>query len=237
MRSNTTRRFRRRPAAKEATSFKKDNQQEQQFFGDAMHETFFKPVATVQQPAAIQRKCEGCEKEDKKVDRVADKKEDDKKVMKKEDKNEEDKVVQKKEAATSSSGTSAASYINSMNGKGAPLSKSVQLFFGERMGYNFGRVKVHTDKEAADSAKAVNAKAYTVGNHVVFNEGQFNQESDEGKKLMAHELVHVMQQDTGTKVNRKAIDENLPKKKLRRLHFSVGKWFIKIPDIMLIAKA
>ena len=67
------------------------------------------------------------------------------------------------------------------------------------MGYDFSNVKVHTDKEAVESAKAVNAKAYAVGNNVVFNEGQYNDESSEGKKLMAHELTHVLQQGASGK--------------------------------------
>jgi hypothetical protein len=64
------------------------------------------------------------------------------------------------------------------------------------MGYDFSNVKIHTDKEATDSAKGINAKAYTIGNNVVFNEGQYNTESGDGKRLMAHELAHVVQQDS-----------------------------------------
>ena len=63
------------------------------------------------------------------------------------------------------------------------------------MGSDFSNVKVHTDSEAARSAQEINAKAYAVGNNIVFNEGQCDIESNEGKKLMAHELTHVMQQN------------------------------------------
>jgi hypothetical protein len=89
------------------------------------------------------------------------------------------------------------------------MSTDANSFFSSRMGYDFSHVKVHTDKEAAQSAKNINAKAYTIGNHIVFNEGQFNTQSPEGQKLMAHELVHVMQQ-TGdqneSNLNRKPVD-------------------------------
>ena len=84
-----------------------------------------------------------------------------------------------------------------MNDKGESLSKQQRHFFGSRMGYDFGNVKIHTGKDAADSAKDVNAKAYTIGNNIVFNDGQYNTGSIEGKKLLAHELTHVMQQHRG----------------------------------------
>lgn len=148
--------------------------------------------------------------EDKKLQRAADKKEEEKKVQRATDKKEEDdkklqrapekkevedKKVQKKEsvaAATSAAGVSR--YIGSLNGQGHALPPQANQFFGERMGYDFRDVKLHTDKEAADSAKSVNAKAYTVDNNIVFNEGQYDTTSQEGKKLLAHELTHVVQQ-------------------------------------------
>jgi len=200
MKPSTYRRIRRR-SVHEAAMPKKDNQQEQSFFGEATQETFFQPAP------AIQRKCADCEKEDK-VQRVADKKEEEK-VMKKEDKKEEkvnraadkkdeEKVQKKNAAGLPGISGNVSRYINSLNGKGYPLSAKSNQFFSARLGYDFNNVKVHTGKEAADSAKTVNAKAYTIGNNVVFNEGQYNEESGEGRKLMAHELTHVVQQNKST---------------------------------------
>jgi hypothetical protein len=63
-----------------------------------------------------------------------------------------------------------------------------------RFGPDFSGVRVHTDAKAAESVRAVNALAYTVGQHVVFGAGQYVPDTDAGKKLMAHELVHVVQQ-------------------------------------------
>ena len=60
-------------------------------------------------------------------------------------------------------------------------------------GYDFSNVKVHTDKRAARSAQSVNALAYTVGNDIVFGEGQYQPGTLEGRKLLAHELTHVIQ--------------------------------------------
>jgi hypothetical protein len=76
---------------------------------------------------------------------------------------------------------------------GQPLPEKDNSFFSSRMGYDFSNVKLHTGKEAAASAEGINARAYTVGNDIVFNEGQYNTESGEGKKLVAHELSHVIQ--------------------------------------------
>lgn len=142
-------------------------------------------------------------KEEEKVMKKEDKKEEEK-VMKKEDKKEEEKV-QKKEAGGIAPANGVSNYISSLNGKGHALSSKDNHFFSSRMGYDFSNVKIHNDKEAADSAKDVNAKAYTIGNNVVFNEGQYNTESSEGKKLMAHELTHITQQQPADEVNRKIV--------------------------------
>ena len=64
-----------------------------------------------------------------------------------------------------------------------------------RFGYDFSRVRIHTDAEAAKSARAVNGLAYTVGNHVVFGGGRYDPSTREGGRLLAHELAHVVQQD------------------------------------------
>jgi hypothetical protein len=190
--------------ANDGAFFKKDASPG--FFGEGEHESFFSPASTTESPN-LQRKCAECEKEDKNVQREPDKKEDEKvmraedkkeedKVQRAEDKKEEDKPVQKKEnGASTGSSKSVSGYIGSLNGKGQSLSPVANQFFSSRMGYDFSNVKIHTDKEAIASAKAINAKAYTTGKDIVFNEGQFDTGSATGKKLLAHELTHVMQQD------------------------------------------
>ncbi len=203
MKPTIYRRIRRRATHDTAVN-KKENKQEQGFFAGPASEHFFQPAAQVQ------RKCADCEKEEKNVQRVADKKEDEK-LMKKEDekkdKKEEDQKLQKKDAGTANAAPVTSSYIHSLNGKGTVLPVPAQQFFGERMGYDFSNVRVHTDIEAQQSAKEVNARAYTIGNNIVFNEGQFNTASAEGKKLMAHELVHVMQQNGEQQLSRKGEEE------------------------------
>src|SRR5205823_2420540 len=66
-----------------------------------------------------------------------------------------------------------------------------------RLGHDFSDVRVHTDSKAADSASAVNAQAYTVGNDVVFQGGKYAPDTNEGKHMLAHELTHVVQQRSG----------------------------------------
>jgi Domain of unknown function (DUF4157) len=62
-------------------------------------------------------------------------------------------------------------------------------------GHDFSRVRVHTDAHAAASASAVGARAYTVGDHIVFGAGRFSPATPTGRRLLAHELTHVLQQD------------------------------------------
>jgi hypothetical protein len=66
--------------------------------------------------------------------------------------------------------------------------------FASRLGHDFGRVRVHTDARAAQSARMLGAEAYAVGNHIVFGEGHYQPETEDGEQLLAHELVHVLQQ-------------------------------------------
>ncbi len=77
---------------------------------------------------------------------------------------------------------------------GQPLDASTRTFFESRFGHNFSQVRVHTDVRAAESARAVSALAYTVGRDVVLAEGRYAPGSASGRRLLAHELTHVIQQ-------------------------------------------
>jgi GH24 family phage-related lysozyme (muramidase) len=77
---------------------------------------------------------------------------------------------------------------------GQPLHEATRTFMEPRFGHNFSQVRVHTDERAAESAQAVNALAYTIGQDIVFGAGQYAPETSEGKRLIAHELTHVLQQ-------------------------------------------
>jgi|GEM_PF-1235874 len=80
---------------------------------------------------------------------------------------------------------------------GEPLDPGTQGFMEPRFGQDFSRVRVHTDARAGESARAVNALAYTVGRHLVFGSGQYAPGTQGGRQLVAHELAHVVQQRAG----------------------------------------
>lgn len=75
-------------------------------------------------------------------------------------------------------------------------------FFQNRFGVAFENVRIHDDGRAAQSAEALNAKAYTVGENIVFNSNQYSPHSPDGKRLLGHELTHVVQQQGGLKLQR-----------------------------------
>jgi hypothetical protein len=76
---------------------------------------------------------------------------------------------------------------------GRPLESATQAVMERRFGFDFSRIRVHTDARAAESATSVNAVAYTVGQDVVFAPGAYSPERPEGLRLLAHELAHVVQ--------------------------------------------
>ena len=81
-----------------------------------------------------------------------------------------------------------------LSAQGQPLDTGTRSFMESRFGHDFGAVRVHTDAKAAESARAVDASAYTVGSDVVFGAGEYQPDTSRGKSLMAHELTHVVQQ-------------------------------------------
>lgn len=82
-------------------------------------------------------------------------------------------------------------------GGGEPLAPELRSEMEGRLGADFGAVRVHRDAAASDSAKAVDAHAYTVGNDVVFRSDRWDPAGSEGKHTLAHELSHVVQQANG----------------------------------------
>ena len=85
-----------------------------------------------------------------------------------------------------------------MRGGGAPLSPDLRGFFEPRFGRSLGDVRVHTGPGAAEAARAVHARAFTTGRDIVFGGGEFAPHREPGRRLLAHELAHVFQQDAGT---------------------------------------
>jgi outer membrane protein OmpA-like peptidoglycan-associated protein len=91
-------------------------------------------------------------------------------------------------------GPEIESGISAIEGSGQPLAESTRSFFEPRFGSDFSNVRVHKDSYGGRLAEALQAKAFTVGSDIIFGAGQFTPETPAGKHLLAHELVHVVQQ-------------------------------------------
>ena len=90
-----------------------------------------------------------------------------------------------------------------LSSPGQPLDSGTRAFMEPRFGYDFSQVRVHTDGKAAESARAVKALAYTIGHNVVFGAEQYASTTPDGRRLMAHELTHVIQQDDNAYAQRR----------------------------------
>lgn len=132
-------------------------------------------LSTITESRSIQRLCANCEEEFGG--------QSEQKLQRKESNEQTPHLTQDVEAN-----------INALDGKGSPLPDSTRNYFEPRFGADFSAVRVHTGTQAAETAKSINAKAFTVGNNIAFGSGQFAPNSNEGQKLMGHELTHVVQQ-------------------------------------------
>ena len=142
----------------------------------------WRPFPFLQQGSQVQRKaCSSCK-------------------GKKED---EDKLIQTLAVDNTAATTQVDHPLiqNVLSSPGQPLDAATRNFMEPRFGQDFSGVRVHTSGAAAEAARAVNARAYTVGRNVVFGEGQYVPGSSEGKRLLAHELAHVGQQSRADRVS------------------------------------
>lgn len=93
---------------------------------------------------------------------------------------------------------------------GNPLPAAVRTFMEPRLGADLGAVRLHTGPQAARLNREINARAFTVGNHVYFGEGRYRPESADGLELIAHELTHTVQQQSApVRVQRLGLDDVL----------------------------
>ncbi|QGZ59463.1 eCIS core domain-containing protein [Paraburkholderia acidiphila] len=111
-----------------------------------------------------------------------------------ETKKREDLPVQRKAERAVETEADFSQVVLALNSPSRPLDRETRRFMESRIGFDFARVRVHTDARAAASAKTLGAKAYTVGDDVVFAQGRYAPASTEGRRLLAHELAHVVQQ-------------------------------------------
>jgi outer membrane protein OmpA-like peptidoglycan-associated protein len=100
-----------------------------------------------------------------------------------------------RKSADASLGRTAPSLVRQLvNSPGVPLSTEARSYFEPRFGFDFSRVRVHADSTAAAAARSMDAAAYAVGEHIGFDSGRYQMHSQRGRRLMAHELAHTVQQ-------------------------------------------
>jgi hypothetical protein len=97
--------------------------------------------------------------------------------------------------------------IRNVRGSGVPLAPETRTFFEPRMGADLSNVRVSTGTQASGVARKLNARAFTVGNHITFGAGQYQPASNDGKRLIAHELTHVIQQGGASALPRTGTSE------------------------------
>jgi len=102
-------------------------------------------------------------------------------------------IQRESEGETSAVPESLESKINTLQG-GEPFSKENRAFFEPRFGQSFSHIKIHRNSHANHLARSINAKAFTRGNNIVFKSGEYNPNTATGKRLLGHELTHVLQQ-------------------------------------------
>ena len=100
---------------------------------------------------------------------------------------------------------SLSNKISSSQGSGSSMDTNTQSFMSNRFRNDFSDVKIHTGGEAIQMNRDLNAKAFTTGKDIYFNEGQYQPNSDSGKQLLAHELTHTIQQ-VGDAINSKSLE-------------------------------
>ena len=103
-------------------------------------------------------------------------------------------IMMKSEGGESTATPALATQLNSTKGSGKSLAPDVNASMSNAFGTDFSHVRVHTDTRATQMNQDLHAKAFTHGSDIYFNQGQYAPTSSQGKKLLAHELTHVVQQ-------------------------------------------
>lgn len=139
---------------------------------------------------SIRRKCEACEEEELQMKPLS---QTITPIIQKKGGN----LKMKSYGYESNSISGLESSLQLSKGSGEYMNASTQQQMSHGIGADFSNVKIHTGGNAIKMNKQLNAKAFTNGSDVYFNQGQYNPKSSEGKHLLAHELTHVVQQTMG----------------------------------------
>jgi len=124
---------------------------------------------------AIQRRCADCEEREEKLIKTM-----------------------RMPAAPTGDELGASAAASAATRGGTPLSTDLRAYFEPRFGHDFRDVRIHSDANAAESARSRDARAYTLGNDIVFGQDEYKPHMPSGQHLLAHELTHVVQQSTNT---------------------------------------
>lgn len=125
--------------------------------------------------------------------------------------------------------------IMSNKGSGQRLDDNTRSFMEQRFGYDFSHVRLHTDSYAARKSNELNAEAFTIGRDVFFNAGRYEPSTTQGKRLLAHELTHVVQQEYRPYIQRLGSNPGCSPAEIRIIHqaiFNARGWLNKaIPKL------
>ena len=128
------------------------------------------------------------------------------------------------------------SHILSLKGGGQPLSGTERAFFEPRFGADFSHVRIHNDPSAANVARLINARAFTRGRDVVFGNGEYAPGTSSGRRLLAHELAHIIQQRAARSDSNNRIYRKKPKSRpstLSRAQLNLLRGYYKRQDRIL----
>jgi len=161
-------------------------------------------VMSMPETKIVQRKCDHCEEEEKLQRKPLA------------------SFVQRKESSSGMIASSEVSNtINTLKGSGTNMDPHTQSFMENRFGSDFSDVKIHTGNEAIQMNRELNAKAFTTGSDIYFNEGRYQPGTSDGKQLLAHELTHTIQQENtqSKKSIQKKNDSDCPAKYSKASNF------------------
>jgi hypothetical protein len=180
---------------------------------------------------AIQRKCTACAKEEETLQRKNNQataqppkistlshvysiqffRTNSENFLQKQGIDEKEEMLQMKQDsnATPVFSSSLEAGIRSLKGTGRPLSLPEQQFFEPRFRHKFSQVRIHEGSRASESARSINAVAYTIGNDIVFGSEQHSLQTQAWRKILAHELVHTLQQSDRSKASSRKLEETV----------------------------
>lgn len=120
----------------------------------------------------------------------------------------EDEILQAKEQTGKKPQTvpGIESHIDSLRGRGRLLSQGERSFYEPRFGADFSGVRIYEGSYAASAAQTINARAFTLGSDVVFGAGEYSAGSNEGQRLLSHELTHTLQQQKSGTIRRQPVE-------------------------------